>query len=158
MQTIIIFESHVDNFSKRLWRTFSPYFLFYSLFLFLPLFNKHGNKAIIFIWWALVLVVIISIFIGSYKWTRRAVALISFTGDTFKIEVVDKNLKKTFEIHKENIRTVLKWTGGRPKILMLTIYNSDKKIVDLYSGGRQKNEYILEDIAHQIKAKISTNL
>ena len=90
-------------------------------------------------------------FLSSYKWTRRAVTLITFTGDTFKINVVDKDAKKTYNIHKDNIRTALKWTGGRPKILRLTIFENDDKVLDLYSGGQQKNEYLLEDIAFKLK-------
>lgn len=83
----------------------------------------------------------------------KKVSLITFKSDIFTIEIMEKDLKKTYNIHKDNLITILKWKGRRPKVLVLTIFEGTNKIVDLYSGGRQKNEFELEEIAFKLKQK-----
>ena len=92
-------------------------------------------------------------FISSYKWGLKKVSLITFKSDIFTIEIMEKDLKKTYTIHKDNLITTLKWKGGRPKVLLLTIFDGTNKIADLYSGGRQKNEYELQEIFFKLNQK-----
>ena len=92
-------------------------------------------------------------FISSFKWGLKHLSLITFKSDIFTIEIMERDLKKTYTIHKDNLTTTLKWKGGRPKVLVLTIFDGTTKIADLYSGGRQKKEYELEEIDYKLKQK-----
>ena len=69
------------------------------------------------------------------------------------VVITRKNADHTYLILQKNIRTKLKWEGGRSQVLTLTIFNKTIPIVKVYSG-RKKNEYDLMDIAFQVEKRI----
>jgi len=96
------------------------------------------------------LTIITVMLINSYKWTTNQIASLTIVNDVFEIELLAKNRRQVYKINKHNIRTTLKWQGGRPRILKLTLLDNDNKIAEFYSCGKQKMEYALEEIAYQI--------
>lgn len=158
MKRKVIFKYEPSKFSKRFWRVLSPYAILWFVFSLLPFFNIQGHKGILALIFAIIALSFFSIAYSSYKWTLRCISEVVLKGDVFEIQLVEKDKLKTFTIHKDNIRTHLKWEGGRPRILVLTIFDTDTKIIELYSGGRAENEYVLEDIVLKIKNQLNENL
>ena len=95
--------------------------------------------------------------ISSYNWTLNQIELLTFNDDLFELVVISKNKKRPYSIPKTNIKTTLKWQGGRPRILKLTLFDNDLKVADFYSGGKQKMEETLEEIASKINKCKSTS-
>ena len=145
-----LYKTFVDNFAIRVFKLFYPYLIIPGLLLFLPLLNIKGNKTIILIWVITMLSIIIMMLISSYNWALSQVTSISFKDDFFEVEIISKNIKQLYSIHKSDIKTILKWQGGRPRILKLTLFDNELKVADFYSGGRQKLAYALEGIAIKI--------
>ncbi len=146
----IIFKTTVETFSKRLMRLFGPYLFIYLSFLLIPLINLPGNKYIIIFSFIVITIFILLMFFSSYKWELKKVSLITYRSGLFNIEIIEKDVKKTYAIHKDNSTTNLNWKGGRPRVLTLAIFDGTNKVADLYSGGRQKNEYELEEIVFKL--------
>ena len=145
-----LYKTNVDNFGKRVLKLFYPYLIIFGLLLFLPLLDFNGNKFIILIWVIILLSIIIMMLISSYNWSLNQVTSLSFRDNFFEVEFISKNIKKSCSIHKTNINTTLKWQGGRPRILKLSLFDNGLKVADFYSGGRQKLEEALEEIAFKI--------
>ena len=98
----------------------------------------------------MMLSIIIMMLISSYKWTTNQIASLTINNDLFEIELITKNTKQVHKFDKHNIKTILKWQGGLPRILKLTLLDNGNKIAEFYSGGKQKMEYALEEIAYKI--------
>ena len=147
---IILYKAHIDKFSKRVLRLFYPYLIIYSLFLFLPFINMNADKLILSVWVVLMLSIIIMMLISAHKWAYNQITLLAIHDDLFELEFYSKNRKHRLTIQKENINTTLKWHGGRPKILKLSLLDNNLKVADFYSGGKQKREYALEEIVYKI--------
>jgi hypothetical protein len=98
----------------------------------------------------IMLSIIVMMLISSYKWTFNQVASLAYDGNFFEIEIVIKNARKNFKFEKNSLSTTLKWQGGRPRILKLSLFNNGSRIADFYSGGIQKLEHELEGIAYKI--------
>jgi hypothetical protein len=151
MNTEIIIKKNVDKFVNRFWKAAIKTFCFYIILLILPLFNIHGDYHIYLMWWGLILILIM-LSIRSYRrWTINAITSITMIDATFKIEFFHKDLKQVCIINKSRIQTILSWETGRPRVLKLSVFDGELKIMDLYSAGNRKNEYFLEDIALRMK-------
>jgi len=146
----ILYKAKVDKFSKRIVMVFYPFIVIPSVFLIIPFFNKNLNNPITIIWVAMMLSIITMMLISSYKWTTNQIASLTINNDLFEIELITKNTKQVHKFDKHNIKTILKWQGGLPRILKLTLLDNDNKIAEFYSGGKQKMEYALEEIAYKI--------
>lgn len=151
----IIIKHPVDKFSKRLWKVFSTTFYIYLIALLIPVFNINGEIIIYSICWILILIFMTTTYYSYRKWALNAIQLITITEDTFRLEFFNKDIKKTYDINKNNIKTTLKWEGSRPRVLKLSVFDNDIKVIDLYSAGKSDNEYLLEDIAFRIRNKIN---
>jgi len=98
--------------------------------------------------------------INSYKWSLRKISTIAYSSDAFEINFMDKDTLCTVKISKNNIKTSLNWRrGGAPRglVRVLTISDGDTTVLQLYSGGRRDEEYLLEEIALQIKITLSAS-
>ncbi len=100
-------------------------------------------------------------YINSYKWSLRKISTIAYSSDAFEINFMDKDTLCTVKISKNNIKTSLnwRWGGGAPRglVRVLTISDGDTTVLQLYSGGRRDEEYLLEEIALQIKITLSAS-
>jgi hypothetical protein len=94
--------------------------------------------------------------LSAYKWELVKVTSITFHSNVFTFEIIEKDKKNTFSIQKDNLATTLKWKGGRPRVLVLTIFDGNNKIAELYSGGRKKHEIELEEIAFALNQRPTT--
>ena len=146
-----LYKAQVNKFSKRILLAFYPYAIIPFIFLLIPFFNQNSDNPITFIWVTIMLSIIIVMLLSSYKWTTTQVASIVSYDNLFEIEIVIKNTTKIYQIDKDNIKTRLEWKGARPGILKLTLFDNENKVAELYSGGKQKMEYALEEIAYKIK-------
>lgn len=151
-----LYKTNVDKFPKRFFKQFYPHIILPELLLLLPLLSFNGNKLINSIWVTIMLLIIIMRLINSYNWTLNQVVLLSFHDDFFEVEIMSKNIKLLYSIHKANIKTTLKWQGSRPRILKLSLFDNELKLADFYSGGKQKLEYALEEIDFKINKSKNT--
>lgn len=151
-EATILYKNQVDLFSKRLLKSFYPYVIIPFIFLFIPFFNHGGDKLIMAIWVTIMLLIVIMMIVSSYKWAYNQIASLTFYNDQFEIEVITKNARYVYRIEKNNFKAVLKWQGGRPKILKLSLFDNESKIADFYSAGKRKIEYALEEIVHKINS------
>lgn len=151
MTETIIFQQTVPPFSKRFWKLFYPYLTAYSILSLVPLFNLNGSKGIIFSFLFINLIIVAVMANRCYKWTLRQITTVILKENAFEIHLLEKDATTTLTINKEVLRTRLKWESSKPRVLVLSIFENDKKIIDVYSGGRVKNEFPLEDIALKIK-------
>ena len=146
----ILYRADFDKFPKRILKLFYPYFIVYGTLLFVPFLNVTGARAIDLLFVIAMAAMVITMFISSYKWTINQIVLVAFNNDLFEVEVVSKDKKSVYNIMKADLYTTLKWQGSRPRILRLSLFDKDVKIGDFYSGGKQKMEYVLEEIAYKI--------
>ena len=155
----IVYQVKADRFSKRLLKVFYPHVIIPSIFISIPFFNKHPNNSFTVFVVVIMLWIIIDMLVSSYKWTINQVTCLTVYNNLFEVEIVTKNTTRVYKIDKDNIKTALRWTGegGRIKILKLTLLDNNNKIADLYSGGKQKMEYALEEIAYKIKKEQNTS-
>ena len=142
-----LFKSVPESFIKRFWKLFAPYFLFYSVLLVPSFFFQKSFEGFFLIWLIVISLSIIVMLLSSYKWSLNKVSLITFYTDVFTFEIAHKDMKNTFSIQKDSLATTLKWKGGRPRVLVLTIFDGENQVAELYSGGRKKHEIELEEIA-----------
>jgi hypothetical protein len=73
----------------------------------------------------------------------------------YKIEFLEKDTPVTLNIEKENIDSAIIWKRGRPRIMILSIYDKTEIVAVFYSGGKKKIELELEDINFKIQQKRS---
>ena len=145
-----LYKTNIDSFEKRALKLFYPPFIVFGLLLFIPFLYFKGDKIICSIWVTIMLLIISMLLISTYKWTINQVVSLSFYDDIFEIEIMSKNITRLYSINKANINTILKWQGGRPRVLKLTLFDNEVKIADFYSGGKHKLESVLEEIAFKI--------
>ena len=98
----------------------------------------------------------ISMFFSCYKWSLRKIVSIKLIDDSYQFIIFKKNTINEYSISKDHLRSTLKWKGGRPQILMLTIFDGENKIAIIYSGGRQKLENELDEIEFKLRATYKT--
>ena len=135
----IIFKSSVEKFSRRIWKLFFPYGFLFFPFLLIPLFTENDFNQIL-ISQILVVVGTLFVFLTSYKWALHRISTIKIKSDSFEINIMRKDILITHNISRNKIKTLLNWKGNRPKMLVLSIFDGENKVVDLYSGGQKEDE------------------
>jgi hypothetical protein len=152
-----LFKRVPESFTKRFWKLFAPYLLFYSVFLVLSFFFWKSLEGVFLLWLLVISLSIIVMLLSSYKWSVDKVSLITFYAEVFTFEIAHMDKKNTFSIQKDNLATTLKWKGGRPRVLVLTIFDGKNRVAQLYSGGRKRHEIELEEIAFALNQRPTTN-
>ncbi|MEO7490329.1 MAG: hypothetical protein ABIU77_24640, partial [Ferruginibacter sp.] len=136
-EKIILYQARIDRFSRRLVKVFFPHVVIPLLCLFLPFLSTNFYNFFTAVWLLMMLSIMLMMLVSAYKWTFNQIALLTFHDDLFEIEIISNNTRHVHTIDKDNIKTILKWQGGRPRILKLSLFDNDYKITDLYSGGKQ---------------------
>ena len=88
--------------------------------------------------------------ISSFKWAKNDIVSLTASKDAFEIVVLFKNIRTVYNIAKSDLFAKIEWRGGRPSILVLTLFDKETKIADFYSGGSSDKVIVLEDIYYLI--------
>ena len=151
----IIYSSTPPKFIKRFWNLFRYYFFISVVsILFVILTVKDYNFIVTIAYLIIIIFLFLSPFFSSYKWAKNKVIKVTKNDSQFTFETLNKDKEHFFCIDSDKITTKLKWQGGRPRILKLSIYDEKNKVIDLYSAGKSNLEYELELIAYEINQKI----
>jgi hypothetical protein len=149
-----VYQRKADKFSKRLWTVLWPGLLGYMGFvLFSMLIISHNDEGIVILAILTFVVALFMIVYSAYKRALRKIIAINYKNGLVEFEIVEKDNPIGFVIHKDSIRAVLKWQGKRFEVLVLSLFDGEKKIYDFYSNER-KGVNTLESIVyiiHQIK-------
>lgn len=147
----ILYKGDIETFSKRHWKLLWPHILIPGLSLFLPLLNVNGNIFIYMLWDGIMLALIATMYASTRKWALTRIKTVAFQNDTYKVEVVVRDVANVFVIPKDHLKVSLQWEGHRPPVLLLSFYDQRQHLFDVYSGGKKELEEALDAIAYRIR-------
>lgn len=144
----ILYQAVVKKFTERHWELLWNYTTILCILLFIPLLNLNGNKFIYILWEGIMLGIIVMMYLSTRKWAMNQIRTVSLEKSTYRIEVVMKDKTQVFLVHKDDLKVFLRWEGGRPAILRLSLFNKSQHLVDVYSGGKRKWQEAIVAIAY----------
>jgi hypothetical protein len=146
-----IYSYSPDRFRKRLWRILRiPFFAWIVLIIFPVIFSRQFNF-ILGIWIVIVTLGFLIIPLSySFKYARFQIVSIVNSNDLLIFEVVDQNIPRVINIEKYNLETRISWTILSPRSMKLTIFDSSKEILSIYSGGISSIESEVDKIGNRL--------
>lgn len=142
----VIYKFTPENFSQRKLKLLKSSLFLVIILLLLPLFNSSGSLLV----YAVFLFILMLVFAWNYhfvsKCTRRVITQISSNNDVLQIEFVSENTKHSIQLHRSSVKTRLRWIGGRPRTLSLTIFERHEQKLEVFSIGEGDMAYQLEEI------------
>lgn len=147
----VLYKANCLPYSNRVWKIFFKFSIVPFVFMLFPFLFKEKVNFIALLWTLVMMSVIIMMLVNSIKWAKNEIVYLAVSSDNFEIEVLNKNVKTFFMVAKSNIIAKAAWSGGRPAILVLSLFDSGTKLADLYSGGSAAKVITLEDIYYLIE-------
>ena len=146
-----IYEDTPKVFAKRLLSVFGIYCCIWTIFFILPLFFDSETSGMLIFWWIIITVAYIIVPITfSVKWTQTQLISVIKRNNILHFIILDKNRETEIEIEVNDLRSQISWTKGRPKSLILTIYDKENKAIRLYSTTKRSLEFMLEDLHYKL--------
>ena len=136
-----------SKFYSRFWKCFSYNFIVGVLALIFVISTASTFNFIIY--FTIVFIVLFFLVLPiyrSFKWSSKQVISVKDAGISNVIIFLKKDIQQLITLKKTNLNINLKWEGVRPRILKLTIFDDNNKVLEIFSGGISNTEYELQKI------------